>query len=290
MPRASAPRGFLFAHSAWDALLVALSLLEAALLTLGVVALEPLLARYGPGPTAAALSGLGLWLVFLNCTNFQCISHNFLHNPFFRWRPLNRLFGVINTLGLGVPQCLYRVHHLNHHQYGNDRIDPATGTTRDRSSTWRCGRDGREEPAWRYSLLGPWRTEFGFLIAGARRREGTAQVVVESLALVLFVAGLGWLSWRGLLLFWLPVWYLGEVAAFAENWLEHHGAVPGDRLTDSVSSYGRLYNAIWFNNGYHQEHHWRPQVHWTQVRALRAEMRPEDQRRVVPWAHWVNWW
>lgn len=288
MPRHGQRRG-LFAHSAWDALLVLLALLEVGLLVLGVAALEPLVARLGPWPAAGVLAGLGLVGVFLNCTNFQCVSHNFLHNPFFTWRPLNRTFGVVNTLGLGVPQCLYRVHHLDHHRHGNDRVDPASGTTRDRSSTWRFGRDGREEPVWRYALLGPFRTEFGFLYAGARRRDGALQVAAESLALLLFVGGLGLLSWRGLLLFWLPVWYLGEVAAFAENWLEHRGATPGSRLTDSVSCYGRLYNLVWFNNGYHQEHHWRPQVHWTGVPALRAQMLPESQRRVVRLAHWINW-
>ena len=60
------------------------------------------------------------------------------------------------------------------------------------------------------------------------------------------------------------------------------------RKTDSVSGYGRLYNLIWFNNGYHQEHHWRPQVHWTEVPALRAQLPPETSRRVVRAAHWFN--
>lgn len=64
--------------------------------------------------------------------------------------------------------------------------------------------------------------------------------------------------------------------------------VPGDRRTDSVSSYGWFYNLIWFNNGYHQEHHYRPQTHWTRVKALRANMLPDEQRRVVRGAHWFN--
>jgi fatty acid desaturase len=99
---------------------------------------------------------------------------------------------------------------------------------------------------------------------------------------------IGILNLPGLVFFYLPVWYLGNAAAQAENYLEHHGAIPGNRKTDSVSSYGRLYNLIWFNNGYHQEHHYRPQLHWTRVPGLRALLPPESDRRVVRGAHWFN--
>ena len=87
----------------------------------------------------------------------------------------------------------------------------------------------------------------------------------------------------------MPVWYFGQAAALAENYLEHYGSVPGSRLTDSVSSYGAVYNLVWFNNGYHQEHHLKPQMHWTRVAEVRPEMLPEDRRRVVAGAHWFNW-
>ena len=73
-----------------------------------------------------------------------------------------------------------------------------------------------------------------------------------------------------------------------EHYLEHYGATPGDRRTDSVSSYGRLYNLIWFNNGYHQEHHFRPQVHWTRVPEVKSLLPPESERRTVRGAHWFN--
>jgi hypothetical protein len=43
---------------------------------------------------------------------------------------------------------------------------------------------------------------------------------------------------------------------------------------NSVSSYHRPYNWIFFNNGYHQEHHWDPKAHWTQMRAVRQEILP----------------
>lgn len=39
-----------------------------------------------------------------------------------------------------------------------------------------------------------------------------------------------------------------------------------------MSSYGKLYNWLWFFSGYHAEHHFRPKVHWTQMEALRAQI------------------
>ena len=76
------------------------------------------------------------------------------------------------------------------------------------------------------------------------------------------------------LMFLLPVWFLGQAAALAENYLEHHKAAPGDARTNSVSCYNPLYNFFWFNNGYHQEHHCKPAVHWTKVKDVRGEMLP----------------
>jgi fatty acid desaturase len=48
-----------------------------------------------------------------------------------------------------------------------------------------------------------------------------------------------------------------------ENYYEHFGATPENSFANSVSHYGRIYNLVFFNEGYHQEHHLRPQAHWT---------------------------
>jgi fatty acid desaturase len=270
----------LFAHSPKDAVLVVLALVQIPLLVGGTLSVT----AWSPGPVIALVAAV----VFLMCTNFQCVSHNAIHNPFFSSDLLNRVFSVVNTLCIGVPQSLYRVHHLHHHKYNNDAIDPVTGTTRDVTSTFRYGRGGAEEAVVTYATLGFFRTSFGYMWGQARTKGLVGLVLVESAALLLFVAVLAAVNWRGVVFFYVPVWYLGQMAALAENYLEHHGAIPGDRRTDSVSAYGRVYNFIWFNNGYHQEHHWKPQVHWTKVAALRAGLPPETRRRVVRSAHWFN--
>ncbi|MQA30914.1 MAG: hypothetical protein GEU82_13950 [Luteitalea sp.] len=269
-----------FAHSRKDAVLVGLAIVQLALLVAATSSAATLPVRHA--------TALGALTVFLICTNFQCVAHNAIHNPFFSSEVLNRLFSVVNTLCIGVPQSLYRVHHLHHHKYNNDAKDPVTGTTRDVTSTFRHGRGDGEEPIVTYAAIGFFRSSFRYMWNRAQAKGLLGLVLAESLALATFLGSLIWMDWRGVVFFYVPVWYLGHMAAMAENYLEHHGAVPGDRRTDSVSSYGRLYNVVWFNNGYHQEHHWKPQVHWTEVPALRRQLPPGTSRRIARGAHWFN--
>jgi fatty acid desaturase len=269
-----------FAHSAKDMYLVILSVLQVMLLAYGAL-------TFGHVSLGTTLA-LGAAMIFLHCTNYQCISHNFLHNAFFESKLLNRVFSIVNSLGIGYSQTRYRSGHLQHHKYNNDDKDPVTGTTQDYSSTYRYSRrPGKEENIFTYSLMGVVRSNKGFL----RREVGkqsSMDVRVEFIAVLLFWTVLGLVSWKGLLFFVLPTWYLGHSASYWQNYLEHHGALPGNRMTDSVSCYNPIYNFIWFNNGYHQEHHYRPQVHWTRITALREVLPPPSARRVVRGAHWFN--
>lgn len=234
-------------------------------------------------------AAIGLFCVVVNCLNYQCVAHAFIHLPFFSRRPLNRVFSVVSSVALLAPQSLYAAHHLDHHRYNNDRPDPETGRTRDGSSTYRYSRrPGEEEGILSYAFIGPWRVDYPHLVRRAARRGDGTLVWVECMTLVAYAATLGLLNWRGLVLFLVPAWYLGQSLALAHNYAEHHGAKPGNRLTDSVSCYGRLYNLFWFNEGYHQEHHYRPQTHWTRLPTLRSAMLPEQDRRVVRFTHWLN--
>lgn len=278
---ARASRRAAFAYSRLDALLVALSAAETGLLLyVG--------ARFG-SLSWPALAGLAAIKVFLNCTNYQCVAHNFIHNPFFGAAAANRVFAVLNTLALGIPQSLYKVHHLNHHRYGCDLKMEAGDEVKDFSSIYRFSRrPPRAEGLLSYAFIGPARADLRLLWAGARRMNLQGQVIWETAALALFWLALCGFGLGFFAFFHLPAWYLGQVAAHAENYQEHYLATPGSRLTDSVSCYNPLYNWLWFNNGYHQEHHLRPRVHWTRIKEVRARMLPPSRRRVVAIAHWFN--
>ena len=53
---------------------------------------------------------------------------------------------------------------------------------------------------------------------------------------------------------------------------------PDKPIAWGVSSYHKLYNWLFFNNGYHAEHHFRPKLHWTKMEQLHEEI-AEAQRR-----------
>lgn len=215
--------------------------------------------------------------VFLMGTNYQCIAHNFIHIPFFRSSAINNVFSILNSIGIGLPQSMYRIHHLNHHRFNNH---PDT----DESSTYRFGKNGKEENIFKYSLLGVVRTD----LAGLYKIAGKQSILpTVEIAVLLIFFGLYFYQDSYLALTYLaPSVIFGQIFAVWENYCEHHRAPLNDRKRDSVSCYNPFYNLLWFNNGYHQEHHYSPQVHWTEVPKIRSQL-PED-RIIVTGCHLSN--
>jgi fatty acid desaturase len=261
----SASRSF-FRHNAWDALPALGGVFHVGFLFFTLFAF-PILPWW-------ALIPCGLFAGLLICWNLQCVSHNFIHNPFFNSGWLNRLYGVLESFAIGMPHQLYHHYHLNHHAGDNDAKGP-DGTTRDWSSTFRYGKGDQPEAFWRYCLFSFWRVEVGPVLRVAIRHGSghVFQVVIETIALAAFWLLMAWVDWRYFAFFYLPSFYLGWVISYAEGYLEHHGGKPGNPYANSVSSYNRLYNWTWFNNGYHQEHHWDPKCHWTRIHEVHEEIR-----------------
>src|SRR5262249_49913034 len=109
-------------------------------------------------------------------------------------------------------------------------------------------------------------------------RNGHKHVLLtlaESLALLVFWVGTLWLDWRWFVFFYLPSYYVGWVLVYAHTYCLHYGAEPGNYYANSISSYHRVYNAVFFYNGYHQEHHWDPKAHWTRMQEVHEEILPE---------------
>jgi hypothetical protein len=55
----------------------------------------------------------------------------------------------------------------------------------------------------------------------------------------------------------------------------------------TTSHYGRIYNALCFNDGYHREHHAFPGVHWSELPRIRAER--SDTAQVSRWPPLLRW-
>lgn len=221
-------------------------------------------------PLADNLLFLPLCL-FLFWYNGLVASHNFVHTPWFRWHMLNRIYAVLNSVNLGVPQVHYRYEHYAHHRYNNDRQGP-TGYTLDPTSLFARGKNDEPEALLSYCFLGPFRMDLREYIDDIRRGNEVDQFIVELMACGFSIVAVFVISWQYTLCIWLPVLYLGWVLEHVENYYEHFGATPDDRYANSTSYYGRLYNLLFCYEGYHQEHHLRPNVHWMHRPRIRQEL------------------
>lgn len=192
------------------------------------------------------------------------ITHNFLHTPFFKNGKINLVFSTLNSMNLGLPQILYKYHHLNHHRHNNSMEDP--------SSTYLFGKNNQQEHWISYSAFSLFRDGTQKAWAQTIQKKEGHILMTEILSVVVFWTALLTINWKFFLYAYVPLFYCGWFLAHVENYFEHFKAKsPSDRFGNAVSFYPAWYNTLMFNEGYHQEHHISPQDHWTR--------RPETQKR-----------
>ncbi|HYM32127.1 MAG TPA: fatty acid desaturase [Candidatus Cybelea sp.] len=259
----------LFQHSAWDAVPVLAAIGQAAYLIL--------LFTVFPSAPWWVLVPMGLLYAVSISWNINGISHNFLHNPYFASEALNRLFSLLLSLELGFSQTFYEDVHLRHHSGNSDRKD-AAGRTVDPLSIYRYSRTDGPDNVLAFTFLAYFRDDVGETFRRLySKRRARAYFGLFEIACVVCIAGLlTWANWR-FMAFFLPFYYLGHSLSSLNGYYEHFGANPDVPIAWGVSSYGKLYNWIWFNNGYHAEHHYRPKVHWTQMKALHRQIAVEQR-------------
>ncbi|MGW0811518.1 fatty acid desaturase family protein [Nonomuraea sp. NPDC002799] len=249
----------------------------------------------------------GVLVAVLTAYNIIVISHLFTHVPWFVDDRLNALVSILNSVNIGQSVQAYQLTHVrNHHRFNNDR-QALSGTTQDTSSTYRKGRNGDHEPLLAYALggavaallqrvmvlfavarlwkVGQYEDELLSLAARLERRRTRElrQVRLDRaahcLSLVLFAV----ISWQWTLLCYIPAFFVGLIMVNVQNYYRHFGANPDERTADSVSYYGRFYNLLTFNDGYHQEHHLAPGTHWSKLPEIRKRyhVKLNGQPRVV---------
>jgi hypothetical protein len=84
------------------------------------------------------------------------------------------------------------------------------------------------------------------------------QLAIETALVLGLWTALAYLEPRFFLLAYLPGYLAGLSMCAAQGHWEH-------ALGQPTSHYGRIYNFLCFNDGYHAEHHANPGVHWTQL-------------------------
>ncbi len=282
-----------------DAILVGLSVAQFTITVL-------LAFSWADASLPARLAG-GVLMTVMMAYNVIVISHLFTHVPWFRSDRLNGAISVLNSINIGQSVGAYQFTHVrNHHRYNNDRQD-ADGETRDRSSTYRKGKDGQHQPLLPYAVGGGvgsvvgravelglvtrlWRvgpSDANLLRLASRqpdrRERELRQIQIDRGAHCLALVAFAVISWQWTLYCYLPAFFCALTLVNVQNYYRHYGANPDSRTTDSVSHYGRLYNALTFNDGFHQEHHLSPATHWSQMPVVHARQqeRLAEQPRII---------
>ncbi|MBF5040275.1 fatty acid desaturase [Methylophilus sp. 13] len=272
--------GFLFAYSYWDVIPVVFGILHFAYL-IGMFLWFDRLPWY-----ANVLLGL-VYAVSISW-NINGISHNFIHNPYFKSEFLNRIFSLLESVTMVFSQTFYDAVHKRHHIGNSDRPD-ANGNTIDWLSIYRYGSNGEPENVWAYTFKSYFRDDPAEIYREIKKRNpGLARFgVFEILCAILLVLVGFVLNWK-FMLFMVPFYYLGHCLSSLNGWYEHWRGNPELPIAWGVSSYSKLYNLIWFNNGYHAEHHYRPKHHWTKMHELHlqiADKQKEAGVHVITWSH-----
>ena len=232
-----------------------------------------------------------LYSLMINA-NINGVGHNFIHNPFFRSPLLNRLFGITQSIACCFSQTYYDAVHTQHHKGNSDRPGE-NGETIDWLSIYRHGHDGEAENPWRYVFLSFFRDD-PKAIAQELKKRGKSELMwgnIELASVAVTVLTMLVFNWRYVVFFLLPFFYLGHCFSYLNGYFRHYGADPDKPIAWGVSSYGKLYNWLFFYNGYHAEHHFRPKVHWTRMEAFHeqiVELQKAEGVRVINHAHMLG--
>ena len=274
----------LFAHTRWDAVPAAAGLFHLAYF-LGLFFLYP------HAPLWVMLILGSIYSLMVNA-NINGVGHNFIHNPFFRSHLLNRLFGVTQSIACCFSQTYYDAVHMQHHKGNADRPDDK-GETVDWISIYKHGHDGEAENPWSYVFLSFFRDDVGTIRRELRKRKNGdlfwGNIELAAFATTLFVMFL--FNWRYVIFYFLPFFYLGHCFSYLNGYYRHYGANPDKPVAWGVSSYGKIYNWLFFYNGYHAEHHFRPKVHWTKMEKFHqtiADLQKQEGVRTIKRAHMLG--
>ncbi len=255
---------------------------------------------YGPCPrtkyicTAMVLSQIGLcyalkdapfWLLLvvgyfvggvINQSLLLAI-HELSHNLAFKKPFLNRLFGLLVNLPIGIPvSAAFREYHLMHHtQQGVDGIDTDIPTAREA----RLVRGRVSKLVW---LLGQG-LAYGLRPLFMVPLRPNRWMIANFLTVAAFDAAI-YYFWGAQALLYLPLSTLITMGLhpIAGHYISEHYVIAPPQET--YSYYGPL-NRIAFNVGYHNEHHDFPYIAGSRLPKLR-KMAPEYYDHL---AHHTSW-
>jgi fatty acid desaturase len=276
-----------FRYSRWDAVPVALAVIHLLYVAAFYWAFVHL---HLPGAIRwPVLAAMGIIYSFSISWNINGISHKFIHNRYFNSAFLNRCFSLLESVDCCFSQILYDYIHRRHHM-GNSDKPPEGGDTIDWISIYRHGDHGHAENVWKFTFLSFFREDPKAALNDVKKHSVVEHrwALAELGVIAVLLVGLPALGFFGVIpfdwrftLFYVPFWYFGHCLSYLNGYFEHFGGNPDVPIAWGVSSYNRLYNLVWFNNGFHAEHHYRPRAHWTRMRLLHEQIEREQREKGV---------
>jgi len=278
----SRPTGGFFAYTNWDAFPALCGVLNFAL----VVVIYLSFARWHA--PWWVLVCLGFTYSVSIGWNINSVCHNFVHNPFFTSPLLNRLFSLMQSFALGFSQVCYDAVHSRHHRGNSDRVGE-NGDTLDWASIYRHGHDDEAESPWSYTFLSYLRDDPVAIVKELKLKDAAEARwgVFEIVGFMALYIGMFFVNWK-FMLYFIPFYYLGHCLSYLNGYYLHYGGDTEQPIAWGVSSYHKLYNWLWFNNGYHAEHHFRPKMHWTKMKEFQRQIAADQEAagvRVITLPH-----
>ena len=215
-----------------------------------------------------------LQVMLLN-VHLNTTMHYHIHRPIFINLKLNKIFEYFFSVPAFVGFEEYRYIHTQHHIYSNDRYN--NGKIGDPVSTFRFGKNGQEENLWSYIFKTPLRNYFD---AKELCFESTdvdwKKIKNQNYIKILFLILLTIINYKFALLYLLIV-YVSWLMNAALSYCEHYNVTDWkNKAKNSTSCYNKYYNSLFFNSGYHQEHHFAPGLHWKKLPELKSKL-PSDR-------------
>ena len=212
----------ILAHTQWDAIPVTAALLHSVYF-FGMFFLFPRVPLW-------VMVILGFVYSVSISWNINGISHNFIHNPYFRSPLLNRLFSILESVTVGFSQIFYECIHMRHHKGNADRPDDE-GETVDWISIYKHGEDGEAEHPLAYTFLSFFREDPKTVFKELKRKNPREAFwrVFELASFVATFVILGILNWR-YICFLLPFWYFGHCLSYLNGTTDITAEIRTSRL------------------------------------------------------------
>ena len=240
---------------------------------------------------------VGIFQVFFLVLVINTSMHYHMHCNIFNNTQLNRAYEYLVTMVTGIPFHGWLWFHSTHHRYNNDQKGK-DGRVNDPVSFYRFGQNGKRENFWSYCILGLYRDFKGITLfdptntCSSKITPAHISIITrETWIIYLYLASIFCINfYYGL--FYLLIWMLSLIGNNAKSYGEHYLAVdPNNYQLNSVGSYGRIFNFLCLNNGYHQEHHVNPGLHWSRLSELTTTL-PKNRKIIkgiyafnTPWGN-----